>query len=324
MKRMALLLLTAATLGAHTAGAAAARRGADAPAGTCSWDTLLDDARVGLERGSPALKRYLRALLQEAALNTPDDVLLRALARAGDAALLEALGAAVARKAETVERPELIVVLLGRAAHDDDPALRAAAVRALRGTGSVELMRQSGADIDYRTLVRDASTEVRDAVVDNLVAEDDEVYSGHSQTFAEEALAVAQQTPDATAAARLVAETSTEALGQDTARWLARTLSDDEPALRQAAARALGGVAPEHAAEARSALVARYLLTDDLELRRAILASLARLERARGIALLESLRSVDARLVNDIDAWIAVLARGLPEWALILREKDRL
>jgi hypothetical protein len=57
--------------------------------------------------------------------------------------------------------------------------------------------------------------------------------------------------------------------------------------------------------------------------RREILASLARLLRARAIPLLRSLRDVDERLASEIDAWIRVLQAGLPEWQLVLREKDR-
>lgn len=303
--------------------------GAPAAAGAaeeaqCTPDALFDDARAGLAKGSPALKRYLKALLADAALVMPNELLLKELEREDDPAMIEALGAAIAAKAEAVEDPKLVAGLLKRAVQDEDPARRAAAVRALRGTGSVELMQAAGVDVDYARLVRDEAPEVRAAVVDNLVVEDDDVYSGHDGAFAEEALRVAEAAEDPAVAARLIAETSTEAIGPDAARGLSRTLDADAPALRSAAARALGGVSPPQAEDALASLVARYRAEPDVEVRRAILASIARLGRARAIPVLESLRPVDPRLSSEIDAWIAVLQRGLPEWSLILREKARL
>jgi hypothetical protein len=92
--------------------------------------------------------------------------------------------------------------------------------------------------------------------------------------------------------------------------------------MQLAAARALGGVSPSLAGDARTALLAQFYATGDVELRRAILWSLARLERARAIPVFESLRPIDPRLEPDLDAWIAVLQRGLPEWALIERERN--
>lgn len=293
------------------------------PTKGCDADALLADARAGFARGSPALQRYLRNLLIEAALVTPNEVLLAQFDREQDPALIEALGAALAHKAETVGDARLITSLLKRAVQADDAAVRAAAVRALRGTGSVELMEEAQAGVDYRRLILDEAPAVRAAVVDNLIAEDAEVYSGHSAELAEAALAVARVAEDREAAARLLAGTSSEGLGADAARELSRALRDDHPSMRAAAARSLGGLAPSLAPAARSALVARYHFEEELEVRRAILAGLARLERARGIPLLQSLRAVDPRLSSEVDAWIGVLALGLPEWALTEREKSR-
>jgi hypothetical protein len=290
---------------------------------TCTADALFAEARVGLTQGSPALQKYLRSTLRDAALLTSDDVLLRELARTEDPAMIEALGSAIAHKAETVGSARLVSSLLKRAAHDPDPAQRAAAVRALKGTGSVELMRGAGAAVDYNGLIRDEAPEVRSAVVENLVIEDDDVYSGHSAEFAEAAFEAAAVASDKAAAARIIGETSSENVSVERARALSRLLDDDDPAMRKASARALGGVSPMHAADALSTLVARYRSEDDLDARREMLASIARLERVRAIPVLESLRSVDGRLVAEVDAWITVLRMGLPEWNLIEREKTR-
>jgi hypothetical protein len=289
----------------------------------CTPDALVQDARSGLRTGSPALKLYLRELLKEAALVTPNDVLLRQLEREDDAAMIEALGAALAHKAEMNEDPRLIAPLVTRAMRDEDPARRAAAVRALHGTGSVELMAGAGVDVDYADLIKDEAPAVRTAVVDNLIAEDDDVYSGHSAQLAEAAFVTAEATSDKGAAARIVAETSTEGIGAERARSLGRSLDDDDVRMRVAAARALGGVPPELAHDALRALVARYRSDDAIAVRREILSSIARLERTRAIPLLESLRSVDARLDAEIDAWVLVLKLGLPEWQLVVREKNR-
>lgn len=315
----ATLATTPAKASTETSTEVAAEPPAEA---SCDMGTLIEASRVGLDRGSPALQRYLRALWLEAALQLPDEELVRALEREQDPRVLEALGAALARKAETEERPALLAGLLRRAVQDGDPALRAAAVRALRGTGSVELMAEAGVDVDYRRLIGDAAPEVRAAVVDNLRTEDREVYSGHSAELSEAALAVAQAADDGAAAARIVAELSTEAISAESARWLGRALGDDDASMQLAAARALGGVSPSLAGDARAALLAQFHATGDLELRRAILWSLARLERARAIPVFESLRPVDPRLEPDLVAWIAVLQRGLPEWALIERERN--
>jgi hypothetical protein len=314
------ILLRALALSALLAPAARAALPED---DTCTPDALVQDARSGLRTGSPALQRYLRELLKEAALVTPNEVLLRQLEREDDAAMIEALGAALAHKAEMNEDPKLIAPLLARAMRDEDPARRAAAVRALQGTGSVELMSGAGVDVDYADLIKDDAPAVRQAVVDNLVAEDDDVYSGHNAQLAEAAFATAEAASDKGAAARIVAETSTEGIGAERARALGGSLDDDDVRMRVAAARALGGVPPELAHDALRALVARYRSDDAMEVRREILSSIARLERTRAIPLLESLRSVDARLDAEIDAWVSVLKLGLPEWQLVVREKNR-
>lgn len=306
----------------------AARLAASSPAepelSQCTPDALFADAREGLASGSPALRRYLRSLLVEAALVMPNDELRRRFEREDDPAMIEALGAALAQKAQSTDDPSLVQGVLARAVQDGDPARRAAAVRALRATGSVELMAANGGDVDYARLIKDGAAEVRDAVVDNLIAEDREVYSGHSQELSEASLEAAFAAEDGALTAKLLGAVSTQEVGKEAGRALARALDDDEALVRAASARALGGLSPKTAGEDTVAmLVARYRSDDDLAVRRAILESIARLQRQRAIPVLLSLRPVDPRLQPEIDAWVAVLQRGLPEWSLILRELGR-
>jgi hypothetical protein len=291
----------------------------------CTPDALFDEARAGLQHGSPALKRYLAQLMREAALEMPTELWIRAIERETDPAMLEVLGSALAAKAEQLEEPGLIEALLKRAIASDDPALRAAAIRSLRGAASVELMaaQKAGVDVDYARLIKDEAPQVRAAVVDNLINEDDAVYSGHDRAMSEAALEAAFACDDPAVTAQVIAGVSTEAVGANAAKKLARTLDDDSPALRAAAARALGGLSPTVRGDMRDVLVAQYRRDEQLEVRTAILESLARLDRQRAIPTLTSLRPVDARLEREIDSWVRVLSLGLPEWALIVREKTR-
>src|SRR5688572_25091271 len=138
----------------------------DEPA-LCATEWVLDAARTGLRQGSPAYKKYLRTLLKEAALTMFVDALRAAVSSETDPAVLEALGAALATRASYAEDPTLLQVLLERAASDRDPKLRAAALRGLRATGSVETMTSFDDSLGYEALVRDPSPEVRAAVADN-------------------------------------------------------------------------------------------------------------------------------------------------------------
>lgn len=178
MKRMgrAALLVALSSLTPVTARAEATLRPAQ-----CTVQGMLDDVRVAMKNGSPALKRYVKMRLKEAALAMPAESLLAALHGERDPEVLEALGAALATKASNAENPGLIQPLLARATGDADPALRAAAVRGLRGVPSVEFMEKNGGVVTYEQLVRDASPEVRAAVADNIVSESADVYSGHDR-----------------------------------------------------------------------------------------------------------------------------------------------
>jgi hypothetical protein len=58
--------------------------------------------------------------------------------------------------------------------------------------------------------------------------------------------------------------------------------------------------------------------------RKAILQGIAQLGFASAIPELTRLREIDPSLSGEVDAWIQTLSKGLQEWSLILREKQRL
>ncbi|HUQ07116.1 MAG TPA: hypothetical protein VM261_31715 [Kofleriaceae bacterium] len=288
-------------------------------AGACPVDWMIDAARAGFASGSPAYRTYVRALLKEAALTVPLDELTAAVADARDPALLEALGAALATRASYEEKPELIQALLDRSVTDGDPVLRAAAVRALRATGSVETMAALGDGVTYADLARDPAPEVRAAVADNLVAENRDVYGGRDARVAAAAAEVAAAATDPAMAGRVLAEISMEQATADTVATVAGSLGAEHPELRAGAALALGSAPPT--AGTREALVEQYRRESDPTVRRAILQGIARLGQSSAIPTLRALRGVAPSLDVEIDAWIDALGLGLQEWHLILREK---
>jgi hypothetical protein len=288
-------------------------------AGSCPVDWMVDAARAGFATGSPAYRTYVRALLKEAAPTVPLDELIRAVADERDPALLEALGAALATRASYEEKPELVQALLDRSVTDGDPALRAAAVRALRATGSVETMAALGDGVTYADLARDPAPEVRAAVADNLVAENRDVYGGRDARVAAAAADVAAVSPDPVMAGRVLAEISMEQATADTVAVVARSLGAEAVELRAGAALALGSAPPT--TRTRDALVEQYRRESAPAVRRAILQGIARLGQSSAIPTLRALRGVAPALDVEIDTWIDVLGLGLQEWHLILREK---
>jgi hypothetical protein len=291
---------------------------------TCTVEGMLDDVRAAMKGGSPSLQRYVKWRLKEAALAMSPEQLQSALAREGDPAVLEALGAALATKASNAESPALVQPLLARARGDADPALRAAAVRGLRGVPSVEFMEKNGGQVTYEHLVRDASPEVRAAVAENLVFESAEVYSGHDRKVSEAAVAAAVASEDPAVAAKLLGEVSMEAVGPKAVEQVAQQLRAEDPRLRAAAATALGGVPGTASEGAQRSLVDLYKNDQDPTVRKAALQSIARLGMSGARSVLESLRGVDRAMDPEIDAWLSALSFNLQEWELLLREKQRL
>lgn len=291
---------------------------------TCSFPAMMEDLRAALKTGTPEFQRYMREFLKEAALAMPPGELLAALEAERDPAVLEALGAALATRASNTQDASLLRPLLQRAMKDSDPTLRAAAVRGLRGTGSVEFLEKNADVATYAQLVRDPSPEVRGAAAENVIHENQKVYFGHYGPAADAAVSMAAAAQDPKLAAKLLSEVSMEQAGPEAVREVTRQLGADSPALRQAAAAALGGVPVSEAAASRGALLAQYRDERDPGVRKAILQAIAQLGQATAVPTLESLRGVDPSMGPEIDAWLKALKLPVQEWSLIQREKSRL
>ncbi|HSP77355.1 MAG TPA: HEAT repeat domain-containing protein [Myxococcaceae bacterium] len=291
---------------------------------TCSYATLIEDLRAALKTGTPEFQRYMKEMLKEAALGMPPEELIAAIEREGEPSILEALGAALAVRASNTDDPKLLQPLLRRAMKDGDPSLRAAAVRGLRGIGSTEIMAKNTDVASYEQLIRDSSSEVREAVVGNLTHENAKVYFGHHAPATEAAISVAMASPDPELTAKLLREVSMEKVSSEGVRQITQQLRSDSPNLRSAAVTALGGVPASQAPEARNSLLELYRNERDPNVRKALLQAIARLGQASAVPTLESLRGVDASLAPEIDAWIKALKLPVQEWSLIQREKERL
>lgn len=290
----------------------------------CSFSGMLDELRGALKTGSPAYRKYARERLKLAVIALPADELRAAVEYERDPDMLEVLGNALASKASREEDPSLVQTLLQRAAGDGDPKLRAAALKGLRGTGSVEFMAKNGNAVSYEQLIRDNAPEVRAAVVDNLLHESGKVYFGHDATVSETAVSTALASKDPEAAAKLLSEVSMEQVGHGTVEQLKGQLRAESPTVRAATAKALGGVPAGESGGSREALLQLYRTDSDPTVRKAALQGLVQLGMGSALPTLESLRGVDAALAPEIDAWEGALRRGLQEWHLVLREKQRL
>ncbi len=305
-------------------GPAAAESEARAPEREpCSLPVMVDDLRAAFDGGSPALQNYLKELLKEGALRMPPDELRAAFASERDPKIVEALGVALATRASNAADPSVVAPVIERARKDSDPGLRAAALRGLRGVGSVEAM-EATRQGSYEEFARDPAPEVREAAVENLLHEDAKVYFGHDKAVSEAAVKAAAATPDPALAARLLAGASMERAGPGAVKTLVEKLASDDAKLRAAAAKALGDVSAAQAEAAKRALVERYRAEGEREVRAAILEGLAHLGLAGAAPTLESLKAVDPSLAPEIDAWLGALATNLQEWTIILREKQRL
>ena len=289
----------------------------------CSLPAMIDDLRSALQDGSPSLRKYMKLLLKEAALGMSPAELRAAFDAERDPAVLEALGAALAARASHAEDPKLVEPVLDRARRDKDPAARAGALRGLRGSSSVETMAKTGG-ASYESFARDAAPEVREAAADNLIQESAEVFFGHDRAVSEAAVKAAAACPDPALSAKLLTNTSMEQVGPEAVRTLIEKLGSGSAELRAAAARALGGVPAAHASEATRALVERYRVDTERDVRAAILEGIVHLGLGGARPTLESLRGLDPALAPEIDAWLQVLKMGLQEWSIILREKQRL
>lgn len=298
----------------------------------CTLTAQLQTLRLGLLRGSPALKRFLRRQLRERAPAIPEAELRAAFDREREPEMIEELSGALAARMARLGEPEALRAPLSRAVSDGDPAARAAALRGLRGTGSVEAMAKLGG-VDYAQLIRDPAPAVRQAVVGNLLSENTEVYFGHDRAVSEQAIAVARAARSGPAAdpglaARLLSQVSTESVSsQAVAELLSLLEGAADPSLatlRAAVVTALGGVPASEASRVVTRLLDLYRQDTAREVRRAVLQALVRLTMAGSTPLLTALRPVDTSLDPEIDAWLRAVKSGLQEWSLLLREKQRL
>jgi len=298
----------------------------------CSLADQIQALRVGLLRGSPSFQKFLRRQLRERAPTIPEAELRAAFEREHDPVMIEELSGALAARMARLGEPEALRAPLSRAMSDSDPAARAAAVRGLRGTGSVEAMAKLGS-VDYTRLIHDPAPMVRQSVVQNLLSESAEVYFGHDRAVSEQAIAVALaarsgSAADPALAARLLSGVSTESVGsQVVAELLSLLDAPAEPSLavlRASIVTALGGVPSSESARVATRLIDLYRQDASREVRRAVLQALVRLEMARAVPLLDALRSVDTGLTAEIDSWQRAIQSGIQEWTLLLREKQRL
>lgn len=291
---------------------------------TCSFSGMVQELRGALKTGTPAYRKYVLEQLKMAARAMPADELLALVSQEREPDVLEALGSALVGKAGFVEDPTLVQPLLRRALSDGDPALRAAAVKSLRATGSVDLMAKNSNTVTYEQLIRDSSPLVREAVVGNLVDESAKVYFGHDKTVSETAVSTALASPDPEVAAKLLREVSMEQVGSDTVRKLTGQLRTENASVRAASATALGGVPGAESKGASGSLVDLYRNEKDPAVRKAVLQSLVRLGMSGAKPTLQSLRGVAPDMDPEIDAWMSALSLNLQEWHLLLREKERI
>jgi hypothetical protein len=291
---------------------------------TCSLPAMLEDLRAALKTGTPEFQRYMKEIIKEAALGLPLDELVSAIERERDPAILEALAAGLSTKSSNASDPKLLRPLLVRAMKDSDAKARAAALRGLRGINSVEVMEKNADVASYEQLIRDASPEVREAVVENITHESVTVFAGQNAAVAEAAVSLATASADPELAAKLLRGVSMEHVSSEGVRTLTRHLQADSSNLRAAAAIALGGVPAAEAPGARSSLQELYRQERDPGVRKAILQSIAQLGLASAVPTLEGLRGVDSTLAPEVDAWLAALRIPVQEWSLIRREKERL
>ena len=285
---------------------------------TCSVDGLTRSLRQGLGSTSRAYQKYLRTLLQESAVTLPEDELRAAFERERDPAMAERLAAAMVARTERGADPGGMKAVAERALSEPDPAVRAATVRSMRRTSALENTGEL-----YERLVRDPSPEVRAEAATNIVEDIREVYAGFHGPASDAAVSAAAASSDAQVTAKILAGLDTQKISAESASRIQALLRSDDAELRRAAALALGGVPAELMASARASVLGTYRGEQSVEVRKALLQSIAQLGFLGAVPELQRLRSFDPALAGEIDAWVSVLSLDLQEWNLILREKQR-
>ncbi|HZI04755.1 MAG TPA: HEAT repeat domain-containing protein, partial [Archangium sp.] len=150
--------------------------------------------------------------------------------------------------------------------------MRAATVRSMRRTSALE-----STDGVYERLVKDPSPEVRQEVATNIVEDIREVYSGFHGPASDAAVNAAAAATDPKVTAKILGTMDTQKISAESAGKIQSLLGSDDAEVRKAAALALGGVPAEQMASARQSVLAMYRDERNLEVRKALLQSIAQL-----------------------------------------------
>ena len=291
----------------------------------CELPALVEEYRRGKE--SPAYRRYVREQLQGLLGRVPPEELWAKVEGERDAEVLEALAGLWVTRFNSSGEQSVLGRVVERAGREEDAARRAALVRALRQTGepaSEVLARTPATREAYRTWVKDAAPEVREAVVGNLADEAARSF-GRSRETAERMVSLAEEASAPGTAAGLLGAVSLESVRSP---WVARVrglLHDSEHAeVRAAAARALGTVAAAEARTTMQALSERYAPETEPPVRKALLEGIARLGLSSAIPTLQQLKGVAPALDAEVEAWLSLLASQPQTWNLLEQDKRAL
>lgn len=284
----------------------------------CELSTLLEEYREG--RASPAYRRYVREQLRGLVESLPAEPLWSRLVSERDAELLAVVAEAWVLRYTVRNDGAVVARLVEHLNQERDPRLRATLVRALAHTGepSTELLGSrvlKGRDV-YRDWVRDASPEVRAAVVENFREEAARNF-GRFRGVAEKAVSLATVAEDPATAAGLLTSTSIEAVGGTAVGKVRGLLSSEHAEVRAAAARALGTSPVSELPGSLDALAARYAAETDTGVQSALLESISRLGLTRAVPVLQKLRGVDPAMQAEVDGWLALLATRPQTWDLL-------
>jgi hypothetical protein len=291
----------------------------------CELPALVEEYRRG--KDSPAYRRYVREQLQGLVGRVAPEELWAKVEAERDAEVLEALaGLWVTHFNRSGERSVLERVV-EKAGREEDAARRAALVRALRQSGepaSEVLARTPAAREAYRTWVKDAAPEVREAVVGNLVDEAARSF-GRSRETAERRVSLAVEASAPETAAGLLGALSLESVrSPSVAQVLGLLEGSGHAGVRAAAARALGTVAAGEARRVMQALAGRYAAEPEPSVRKALLEGIARLGLSSAIPTLQKLKGVDAAMDAEVDLWLSLLASQPQTWNLLEQDKRAL
>lgn len=289
----------------------------------CDLTVLREELRKAT--ASPSYQHYMREQLRALVTPLAPESLWSLLVAEKEPKVLAVLAETWARRYARDPKAEIVERLVGHLQSEPEPALRATLVRALRYTGepSTELLGRSvlkGQDV-YAMWVKDASPEVRQAVVENVRVEAARNF-GRFQGVAEKAVSLAVEATDPKLKAELLTASSLEAVRAPAVATVRELLQKAEaPEVRAAAARALATGPVSQAPGSMKALADHYATEKTPKVRAALLESIARLGLGKAVPVLQQLRGVDASMQDEVDQWLALLASHPQTWSLL--EKDR-